>query len=134
MNKTLKALGLALAFASAMCMLALCLGCSSSGGYQEMPMKDAEQWMEQNKGTFVLVDVRTPEEYATGHIPGAILVPIEQIKGGNYDGLPAKDETILLYCRTGRRAADAAELLVKEGYNRIYVIGGIFDWSGEVEK
>lgn len=109
----------------------LCAGCGTGNSYQEMSMEKAAEWMSQESG-YLLVDVRTAEEYAEGHIPGALLLPIEEIRLGNVDPLPDQDQTILLYCRTGRRAEDAAALLVKMGYRNVYAIGGIFDWTGEI--
>lgn len=96
-----------------------------------MSMQKASEWMEKESG-YLLVDVRTAEEYEEGHIPGAILLPIEEIREGKLDTLPDHDQTILVYCRTGRRAEDAAAILVKEGYSNVYAIGGIFDWTGEI--
>lgn len=77
--------------------------------------------------THTLVDVRTPEEYAEGHIQGAVNIPL--------DDLPVrmtelgKDETIVLYCRSGNRSDQAARLLLAEGYQSIYDLGGLIDWT-----
>ena len=112
-------------------LLLLGSGCGISKPYREMSMQKASEWMEKESG-YLLVDVRTAEEYEEGHIPGAILLPIEEIRKGKLDALPDPDQTLLIYCRTGRRAEDAAAILVKEGYSNVYAIGGIFDWTGEI--
>ena len=81
----------------------------------------------------IILDVRTPEEYQKKHIPGSLLLPIENIRSGNLSKLPDKDAMILIYCWTGRRAEDAAEYLLKRGYTKIYEFGGLIDWTGPVE-
>lgn len=105
-------------------LLLVCTGCGGAKAYQEMSMKEAAQWMSKESG-YLLVDVRTEEEYEEGHIPGALLVPIEEIRERKVDAFPNPDQTLLLYCRTGRRAEDAAAILVKLGYKNVYAIGGI---------
>ena len=109
----------------------LCAGCAGGKAYRELSMEEAADWMEQQSG-YLLVDVRTREEFESGHIPGAILLPIEDIREGKVDALTEREQTLLLYCRTGRRAEDAAEILSKMGYRNVCTIGGIFDWPGEV--
>lgn len=109
----------------------LCVGCGD-GGYKHITHEDAQRIMKANPDAIVL-DVRTPEEYQKKHIPGALLIPIEDIRGGKLSKLPDKDATILIYCWTGRRAEDAAEYLIKRGYKKIYEFGGLIDWPGPVE-
>lgn len=75
----------------------------------------------------ILLDVRTQEEYDAGHIPGAVCLPNEDISAG----LPlpfGKDAEILVYCRSGRRSAEAAEKLADLGYENVADFGGIIDW------
>ena len=110
--------------------VALCAACGSKTDYQTMEINDAAEMIAADDG-HLLVDVRTREEFEEKHIPGAILLPVEDIEDGRLERLPDKDQTILLYCRTGRRAKDAAEYLAKKGYTNIYEIGGIIDWKGE---
>lgn len=110
--------------------VALCAACGSKTDYQTMEINDAAEMIAADDG-HLLVDVRTREEFEEKHIPGAILLPVEDIEDGRLERLPDKDQTILLYCRTGRRAEDAAEYLAKKGYTNIYEIGGIIDWKGE---
>lgn len=81
----------------------------------------------------VIVDVRTPEEYAEKHIPGAILLPVETIGDRQPVLLPVQDAEILLYCRSGNRSADAAKKLADLGYTNLSDFGGINDWPYETE-
>lgn len=105
-------------------------GCGQS--YKNISQEDAVRIMNSGK-EFVLLDVRTPEEYEKNHIPGALLLPIDEIKKGNLDSLPDKNKIILVYCWTGRRAEDSAMILFNKGYNYVYNFGGLVDWTGEVE-
>lgn len=82
--------------------------------------------------SLVVVDVRTQEEYAEGHIPGAICVPNESIVDAQPEELPDLEQTILVYCRSGRRSKEAAQKLADMGYTNVYEFGGIIDWTGEV--
>ncbi len=93
----------------------------------------AKKLMAQNPRPLV-VDVRTQEEYNEGHIPGAILVPIDEIRNGHFEKLEDKNQVLLIYCRTGRRAEDAAEILAEEGYSKVYEFGGIVDWEEDTQK
>lgn len=79
----------------------------------------------------VIVDVRRQDEYDSGHIPGAILIPNESIGTEKPDALPDPDQIILIYCRSGRRSKEAAQKLADMGYTNIYEFGGIIDWKGE---
>lgn len=75
----------------------------------------------------LLVDVRTPEEFATGHIAGAVNIPLDTLESRL--GEVPKDTPIVLYCRTGNRSAQAADLLEGAGYSDIRDLGGILDWT-----
>lgn len=68
-----------------------------------------------------------------GHIPGAIVIPDTEVKDKAEEMLPDKDQLILVYCRSGRRSKNAAQILVELGYTNIREFGGIIDWSYEVE-
>ena len=81
---------------------------------------------------FYLIDVRTKEEYEAGHIPGAELVPYNEI--GDKFSLEEKDSLIILYCRSGNRANTALRTLSEMGYVRVYNFGGLSKWSGQVTK
>ena len=82
----------------------------------------------------IILDVRTPEEFAEGHIPGAILIPDYEIAEKASNILTDKDALILVYCRSGRRSKNAANQLVDMGYTNIKEFGGIIDWPYETTK
>ena len=106
---------------------------SSSLGYRQISMDEAIKMMRDEKN-YIILDVRRPDEYAEGHIPGAINVPNEEIGTAEIAELPDKSQMILVYCRSGRRSKEASEKLVKLGYTNIVEFGGILDWKGEIEK
>ncbi|WP_413735597.1 rhodanese-like domain-containing protein [Shewanella sp. BJSY2023SW005] len=72
----------------------------------------------------MLVDVRTPEEYAEGHLPEAVNIPFEQITEAFAKQGIAKDTPVVVYCRSGRRSGIAKESLEKAGYQEVYNGGG----------
>ena len=100
--------------------------------YMNISAQQAKEIMEQEEG-YVILDTRTQEEYDTGHIPGAILIPYDEVKEKAEAQLTDKDQLILVYCRSGRRSKLAAEDLVALGYTNIMEFGGIIDWPYEVE-
>jgi len=100
--------------------------------YVNITAEDAKQIMDSEKG-YIILDVRTQEEYDEGHIPGAIVISHEEIAEKAEDVLADKDQLILVYCRSGRRSKIAAEALVELGYTNIKEFGGIIDWPYEVE-
>jgi len=107
-------------------------GMMRSFDYTQISQDEAKRIMEE-ENDYVIVDVRREDEYAQGHIPGAILIPNESI--GEYEApeeLTDGDQIILVYCRSGRRSKEAAEKLAKMGYSRVYEFGGIIDWTGDV--
>ena len=106
---------------------------SSSSGYRRISMNEAMQIIKNESG-YVILDVRRPDEFAEGRIPGAINVPNEDIGTAEIAELPDKSQLILVYCRSGRRSKEAAEKLVKLGYTNIVEFGGILDYTGEIEK
>ena len=89
--------------------------------------------MEENEN-YIILDVRTIEEYNEGHIPNAICIPNETIDEDVINKLPNKDQLILIYCRSGNRSKQAANKLKKLGYTNLIDFGGIIDWKGEIEK
>ena len=111
-------------------------GCAASqkqeNTYRQISMEEAVQMMEDESG-YVILDARRPDEYAAGHIPGAINVANETIGTAEIPELPDKDQLILVYCRSGRRSKEASEKLVRLGYTNIVEFGGILDWKGEIE-
>ena len=106
---------------------------SSSSGYRQISMDEAVKMMRDEKD-YIILDVRRPDEYVEGHIPGAINVPNEEIGTAEIAELPDKSQLILVYCRSGRRSKEASEKLVKLGYTNIVEFGGIQDYEGEIEK
>lgn len=119
--------------------LALSLvGCGGSSASSEGIQKDTftqitqeEAHQRMQEGGVTVVDVRQPDEYAAGHIPGAILVVNEEIGDQAPENLPDKDAELLVYCRSGRRSKEAAQKLVDLGYTKVYEFGGILDWPYE---
>ena len=94
--------------------------------------EEAKKLMDSESG-YVILDVRTEQEYAEGHIPGAILIPDYEISEKAESVLTDKDQLILVYCRSGRRSKNAASQLEEMGYTRIREFGGILDWPYETE-
>lgn len=101
--------------------------------YKQISMAEAKEIMSTEK-EYILLDARTHEEYADGHIPGAICVPNETIGTEPPVELPDKEKKILVYCRSGNRSRQAAAKLAAMGYSNIVEFGGIMDWDGEIEK
>ena len=104
---------------------------SQTNTYRQIAMDEAVDMMAQETG-YIILDVRRPDEFAAGHIPGAINVANESIGTAEIPELPDKDQLIMVYCRSGRRSKEAAEKLVKLGYTNIVEFGGILDWKGEI--
>jgi len=110
-------------------------GCSNSqvnsaSTYRQITMNEAISMMNEETG-YIILDVRRPDEFAEGHIPGAINVPNEDIGTEEIPNLPDKNQLILVYCRSGRRSKQASEKLVQLGYTNIVEFGGILDWPGK---
>ena len=100
--------------------------------YMNITAEEAKQIMDTEEG-YIILDVRTQEEYDEGHIPGAIVISHEEIAEKAEEVLTDKDQLILVYCRSGRRSKIAAEALLELGYTNIKEFGGIIDWPYEVE-
>ena len=101
--------------------------------FVKISQDEAKAMMEKNDG-HIIVDVRRADEYASGHIPGAVLIPNESIGTVRPEELPDLDGIILVYCRSGNRSAQAAQKLADLGYTNVYDFGGIMSWTGEIEK
>lgn len=106
---------------------------ADSVSYHQITQEEASVMMTKNDG-HVIVDVRRQDEYDSGHIPGAILIPNESITDKQPQQLPDLNQVILIYCRSGRRSKEASQKLADMGYTNIYEFGGINTWTGEVEK
>ena len=100
-------------------------------GYRQVTTEEAVNIM-QTEENYVILDVRTAQEFASGHIPGAVLLPNETIGTEDIPLLPDKDQLILVYCRSGTRSKQAAEKLAQLGYTNIVEFGGINSWTGEI--
>ena len=100
--------------------------------YVNITAQQAKEIMDTQEG-YIILDTRTQEEYDEGHIPGAILIPYDEITEKAEGILTDKDQLILVYCRSGRRSKIAAADLVKLGYTNIKEFGGIIDWPYGVE-
>ena len=111
-------------------------GCAASATlpetntYRQITMQEAVELMEK-EDNYLILDVRTEQEYAAGHIPGAIVVPNETIGTEEIAQLPDKEQLIMVYCRSGNRSKQASDKLVKLGYTNIIEFGGINSWPGE---
>ena len=98
--------------------------------YRQVNMDEAITMMEEESG-YIILDVRTPEEFADKHIPCALNIPNETIGTAEIPEVPDKDQLILVYCRSGNRSKQASEMLAALGYTNIVEFGGINDWPGE---
>lgn len=107
-------------------------GDKSVAGFVSITMSEAKSIFE-TPGDYVILDVRRPDEFASGHIPGAINVANETISDTEPSELPDKDQLIYVYCRSGNRSKQAAGKLAAMGYTNIVEFGGIMDWTGEME-
>ncbi len=105
---------------------------SQQAVYENITAQEAKHIMDTQTG-YVILDVRTQEEYDEKHIPGAILIPDYEIKAKAERMLQDKDQLILVYCRSGRRSKNAAKELAKMGYTNIKEFGGIIDWPYDTE-
>lgn len=115
-------------------LLFLFTGCGAStetsSSYQQISMEEAVSMIEK-EDSYILLDVRTVEEFEERHIPGAINIPNETISSEEIPELPDKNQLILVYCRSGNRSKQASQKLAQQGYTNIVEFGGINDWTGE---
>ena len=116
-------------------ILLLLTGCAGAGveknGYQQISQEQAKTMMDAQQ--VVILDVREPEEFNAGHIPGAVLLPVGTITGDTAAAvIPALDSVVLVYCRSGNRSKAASDALSALGYTQIYEFGGINTWPYEV--
>lgn len=98
--------------------------------YEQITAKEAKTIMDSKKD-YVILDVRTKEEFDKSHIKGAVLIPDYEIEQRAKSILTDKEQLILVYCRSGRRSKNAASKLVALGYTNIKEFGGIIDWPYE---
>ena len=117
-------------FLMALLLLAGCGAQSEESTYRQVNAEEADSMMEEESG-YIILDVRTAQEYSEKHIPGAINIPNETIGTEDIPELPDKEQLILVYCRSGNRSKQASEKLVKLGYTNIVEFGSINGWTGE---
>ena len=121
-------------------LLLLLTGCggttsnaSSESSYQQISQEEAKEMMDTQD--VIILDVREQDEYDSGHIPGAVLLPVGTIDEETAaEVIPEKDSTVLVYCRSGNRSKTASSALVELGYTNIYEFGGINTWPYETES
>jgi rhodanese-related sulfurtransferase len=104
----------------------------SKANIQYVSMNEIKTIMEENEN-YIILDVRTTEEYNEGHIPNAICIPNETIDESIIEQLPDKEQLILIYCRSGNRSKQATQKLQNLGYTNLIEFCGIIDWEGEIE-
>ena len=102
--------------------------------YKSVSMDEGLKMMAESSN-FTLLDVRRPDEFASGHIPGAVLFTNELMTKADAENLlPNKNQRIFVYCRSGRRSKEASQKLVDYGYSNVIEIGGILDYKGDIER
>jgi len=105
---------------------------NSADGYQQITQEEAKEMMDTQK--VIILDVREQDEYDSGHIPGAVLLPVGSIDEDTAaEVIPEKDSTVLVYCRSGNRSKTASSALAELGYTNIYEFGGINTWPYATE-
>lgn len=109
------------------------VACKDPEGYQKISASEAKNIMDTQTG-YIILDVRTQQEFAQGHIEGALLIPDYELQQKASDMLPDKDQLILVYCRSGNRSAKASKLLIELGYTNVKDFGGINSWSYGIVK
>jgi phage shock protein E len=146
MNRNLKSINI-VSLVFAVLLIGLFSGCSSKviednkesvtaqkkASYSRIAPQEVKKKLDSEKG-IILLDVRTKEEYLTGHIKGSMLLPVDILKEEAEKNLKDREVTIFVYCRSGNRSATAAKILANLGYKNVYDMGGIIDWPYEVEK
>lgn len=109
----------------------------NSSAYTKISPQQAKFIMDNDAYDCIIIDVRSLEEYTSGHIQNAVSLPNELIQAESPQInviLPDKEQAVLVYCRSGKRSKQASDKLVALGYTHIYDIGGIIDWPYEVVK
>ena len=115
---------------AALLLIAGCAAPAQESGYRQVTAEEAIALMEKESG-YIILDVRTAQEYSEKHIPDAVNIPNESIGAEDLPALPDKNQLILVYCRSGNRSKQASEKLAALGYTNIVEFGGINSWPGE---
>ena len=113
-------------------LLAGCGGNTADGAYQQITQEDAKEMMDTQE--VIILDVREQAEYDSGHIPGAVPLPVGTIDETTAaEVIPEKDSKVLVYCRSGNRSKTASAALADLGYTNVYEFGGINTWPYQTE-
>ena len=105
----------------------------NENSYQQITQEAAKEMMDTQEA--VILDVREQHEYDSGHIPGAVLLPVGTIAEDTATAvIDELDTVVLVYCRSGNRSKTASQALADLGYTNVYEFGGINDWPYEVES
>lgn len=119
-------------FLLSLLLLTGCGGNAADGSYQQITQEATKEMMDTQE--VIILDVREQDEYDSGHIPGAVLLPVGTIDEETAaEVIPEKDSTVLVYCRSGNRSQAASSVLAELGYSNIYEFGGINTWPYETE-
>lgn len=120
-------------FFSLLLLFTGCGGSTADNSYQQITQEEAKEMMDTQE--VIILDVREQNEYDSGHIPGAILLPVGTIDENTAAAvIPEKDSTVLVYCRSGNRSKTASSALAELGYTNIYEFGGINTWPYQTES
>lgn len=120
-------------FFSLLLLFTGCGGSAADNSYQQITQEEAKEMMDTQE--VIVLDVREQNEYDSGHIPGAVLLPVGTIDEDTAAAvIPEKDSTVLVYCRSGNRSKTASSALAELGYTNIYEFGGINTWPYEIES
>jgi phage shock protein E len=124
-----------LPFWTALVVLSLVLGCATYKPYKDITVTELKDRLEK-KNDLVILDVRTKEEYESeaGHLPGAILIPIQDLEKRYHQLDSLKSKEIVAYCRSGVRSARASKFLGEKGFKVLNMLGGIKAWNEMKEK
>ena len=113
-------------------LLTGCGGNTADGSYQHITQEEAKEMMDTQE--VIILDVREQDEYDSGHIPGAVLLPVGSIDEDTAaEVIPETDSTVLVYCRSGNRSKTASSTQADLGYTNIYEFGGINTWPYDTE-
>lgn len=126
-------------FAALLVLLLAIVGCSQNTDTTEAMDESGDPWQTitgpeakaimDEGGDYIILDVRTMDEFNEKHIEGAVLYPVTSIGEDASDYIPSLDTTVLVYCRSGNRSATASAILADLGYTNVYDFGGIIDWT-----
>lgn len=106
----------------------------AKGSYRTVTAQTARRIMTDIGTYTVIVDVRRPDEFRLGHIKNAVNIPLGQLQEKAAQFLPDYQQEIIVYCLTGSRSIEAANILLSMGYRNVFDLGGIRDWCYELEK